>query len=98
MNIHVKWFHRWYLQNNASYQCAQKMNIPIYHFLDDPFQADNSIFTHLWGAKQIARDNNHQRKLLCAALLNKIEELFPEYYEKTIRMLILCKNDAHVVV
>ena len=26
--------------------CAKKMNIPIYHFLDDPFQADNSIFTH----------------------------------------------------
>lgn len=78
--------------------CAKKMNIPIYHFLDDPYQADNSLFTHLWGAKQVARDNNHQRKLLCAALLNKIEELFPEYYEKTTRMLILCKNDAHVVV
>ncbi len=61
---------------------AKKMGIPIFHFLDDPFQTDNTIFSHIWGAKDIARNMPGQRKLLCISLKKKIEELFPEYYEK----------------
>ena len=62
--------------------CAKKMGIPIYHFLEDPFQTDNKIFTHIWGGKDIARNNPGQRKLLCIAIIRKIRELFPDYYEK----------------
>jgi hypothetical protein len=62
--------------------CAKKMNVPIHHFLDDPWQNNNKHFTHIWGGKDIARNNPMQRKLLCCALLKKIEVLFPVYYEK----------------
>jgi hypothetical protein len=62
--------------------CAAKMGIPIYHFLDDPFQRNNKYFSHIWGAKDIARNHPGQRKLLCAALLQKIKELFPAWYDK----------------
>lgn len=62
--------------------CAVKMNVPIYHFLNDPFQADNKCFTHLWGGKDFARNDARQRKTLCAAILRKIEEHFPDYYKK----------------
>ena len=62
--------------------CAAKMNVPIYHFLNDPFQADNKRFTHLWGGKDFARNDARQRKVLCTAILRKIEEHFPDYYKK----------------
>ena len=66
--------------------CAKKMSIPIHHFLDDPFQSNNKDFTHIWGRKDIARNNPGQRKLLCKALLLKIENLFPDFHNK------LCKS------
>jgi len=62
--------------------CAKKMNIPIYHFLDDPFQRDNEYFSHIWGAKDIARNYPGQRKLLCTALVQKIRDIFPAWYDK----------------
>ncbi|MCL2246244.1 MAG: hypothetical protein FWC10_03935 [Lentimicrobiaceae bacterium] len=60
--------------------CAKKMNIPIHHLLDDPFQSDNKLISHIWGAKSTARNYPGQRNLLCSALLEKIEQFFPEYY------------------
>ncbi len=60
--------------------CAKQKQIPIHHFLDNPFQQDNTMFTHLWGGKDIARNDRQQCKILCNALLNKIEEHFPEYH------------------
>jgi len=62
--------------------CAKKMGIPIHHFLEHPFQKDNNRFSHIWGGKDIARHNLQQRKMLCAALLRKIREHFPAYYDK----------------
>jgi hypothetical protein len=62
--------------------CAKKMNIPVYHFLDNPYQKDNHIFTHIWGAKSLARDNPKQRRQLCLCLLKKIKIYFPDYYAR----------------
>ena len=62
--------------------CAVKKNIPIHHFLDDPFQRDNKRFTHLWGGKDQARNDARRRKELCAAILRKIDEHFPDYHNK----------------
>ena len=62
--------------------CAKKMNIPVFHFLNHPYQTDNTRFTHIWGGKDIARDNIQQRKMLCKALLQQIKERFPCYYDK----------------
>jgi len=62
--------------------CAKKMKIPIFHFLNDPYQSDNTRFTHIWGGKDIARDNLRHRKELCDALLKQIEKRFPSYYDK----------------
>jgi hypothetical protein len=66
--------------------CAGKMQLPVYHFLDEPFQKDNRIFTHIWGAKSVARENPKARHRLCLALLKKIEEHFPDYHEKIIQL------------
>ena len=69
--------------------CAKQMNIKIHHFLDDPFQQNNEIFSHLWGAKDIARNFPGQRKLICSAIVNKINLFFPKYYEKISEMEIV---------
>jgi len=62
--------------------CAKKMNIPIHHLLGHPFQADNNHFTHIWGGKDIARNDPRQRKLLCTSILSMIEKHFPKYFAK----------------
>jgi hypothetical protein len=66
--------------------CAKKMNIEIHHLLDDPFQPDNKIISHIWGAKNILINNPEQRKLFCTTIIKKIEKLFPEYYKKICKM------------
>lgn len=58
------------------------MNIPVLHFSDNPFQTGNTIIFHIWGTKDIAQNMPGQQKLLCISLKKKIEEIFPEYYEK----------------
>ncbi|SJZ86826.1 Uncharacterised protein [Porphyromonas crevioricanis] len=62
--------------------CAKKKMFSIHHFLDDPYQRENTTFTHIWGGKDVARAHASQNELLCLALLRKIETLFPAYYEK----------------
>lgn len=62
--------------------CARQKQFPVHHFLDDPFQQDNTTFTHIWGGKSIARMYANQDEMLCSVLLRKIEKLFPDYYRK----------------
>lgn len=59
--------------------CAALKGIEVYSFLDDPFQRDNDTFTHLWGAKDVARHQYGKRALLCKSLIKRIREHFPEY-------------------
>ena len=50
---------------------AHKAGLRINAIIKDPYQEDNDIFTHLWGAKRIARSNAEQRDLLVHAMMNK---------------------------
>lgn len=61
---------------------AYKENIRIHVLVDDPFQPNNKIFTHLWGAKNMARNDPEQCALLVRALMNKIRSVSPEMYAK----------------
>ncbi|MDL2308327.1 hypothetical protein LJC53_01950 [Bacteroidales bacterium OttesenSCG-928-C03] len=71
-----------FAEQRIATMCAKKMNVPVFHFLEDPFQKDNTLFTHLWGGKDIARNDSQQCGMLCDALFNKIKEHSPEYYKK----------------
>ena len=71
-----------FAEQRLAAMCAVKKNIPIHHFLRDPFQTDNTRFTHLWGGKDHARNDISWRKTLCAAILSKINEHFPDYHNK----------------
>ncbi len=62
--------------------CAKHYGIDIYTLVEDPYDSNNELFTHLWGAKGIARDNIKQRRRLEDALLDKIKNLSEDYYKK----------------
>ena len=62
--------------------CAKHYGIVINTLIEDPYDTKNELFTHLWGAKGIARDNRKQRKRLERALLEKIKCLSEEYYNR----------------
>ena len=66
--------------------CAKKKKIPVYHILDNPFQEDNTIFTHIWGAKSVVRNDVKQRHNLCVKLLQKIKFSFPNDYDRISKM------------
>lgn len=61
---------------------ANREGIRIGTLTDDPFSADNNLFTHLWGAKMIAQKNPSQRARLEDAMLRKIKELSQPVYIK----------------
>ncbi|MDR0310029.1 MAG: hypothetical protein LBJ21_00435 [Acidobacteriota bacterium] len=73
-----------FAEQRMASMCAIKMNVPIHHLLNNPFQWDNSSFSHIWGGKDVARRDLRQRRLLCTAILRKIKEHFPNYYNKLI--------------
>ena len=60
--------------------CAHEMRLEINTLIDEPYDLQNDIFTHLWGAKGIARHSVVQRKRLEEALLLKIKELSESTY------------------
>ena len=62
--------------------CAKYQGIKINTLVEDPYDTNNEVFTHLWGAKGIARNDCKQRKRLEEALLEKIKDLSEDYYKK----------------
>ena len=65
---------------------ARKEGLRINTIIKDPYQEDNDIFTHLWGAKRIARSNAEQCELLVRAMMNKIRQENLNIYEKLRRL------------
>ena len=61
---------------------ACKEGLPIATLVDDPFEKGNDIFTHLWGAKNIARNDERECRALVTALMNKIRGENLYIYEK----------------
>ena len=65
---------------------ARKESIRINALIKDPFEEDNTLFTHLWGAKQIARSNPEQCEILVRAMMNKIREENAVIYNKLLKL------------
>lgn len=59
-----------------------KEGLEIHTLVGDPFENGNDIFTHLWGAKNIARNDQKQCRALVNALMNKIKVEDSSMYEK----------------
>jgi hypothetical protein len=78
-----------YAEQRLMAMCAKKMNISVHHFLDEPYQKNNHIFTHLWGVKSMIRSSMKQRTQLCKYLLRKIELYFPYYYHRLRKIELL---------
>ncbi len=62
--------------------CAKQQKVQIDALIDHPYNPHNEIFTHLWGAKNMARDDYQQRRDLTGALLNKLQEVSPVHFER----------------
>jgi len=65
---------------------ACREGVDIETIIGDPFSADNRVFTHLWGAKVLARSNPIQRHRLEKAILMKIEAISPSVYDKLLEL------------
>jgi len=61
--------------------CAKQKGVKVTAMLRDPYQQDNDAFTHIWGGKDIARNDANQEKILFDAIMRKIRVIFPDYYE-----------------
>ena len=58
---------------------AKRMKIPIRTLLKDAKQQEQGGVTHVWGNKQVARDNADSNVMLCRSLLQSIRKNFPEF-------------------
>ena len=61
---------------------AVKDGVPIRTLVKDPFEKENSLFTHLWGAKKVARGSPDACKALVKAMIIKVKEEDSSLYEK----------------
>lgn len=62
--------------------CAKSHNIPIKTLIGNPYDNENTLFTHLWIAKSRARKNEKDLKQLILAIMDKIKEIDMNYYIK----------------
>ena len=73
--------------------CADRQHLPITYLLSDPFSLLNSSVIHLWGFKNLLRQNENIQTIYSKQLIEKFEEelslysVFTTYVEK----YILCK-------
>ena len=61
---------------------ARQKGVSTGRLIENPYDEHNEVFTHLWGAKRIARDNPEQRAYLVRALMTRIREMDPSLYRK----------------
>ena len=59
--------------------CAEKLGLHPHTFLPFEYNGECDDFTHLWGAKGIARTDESFHKELCTSLVNAIHREFEEY-------------------
>lgn len=59
--------------------CAEKLGINVHTFLDKAYNGENMDFTHIWGAKGLARTDANFNKQLCDSLINAIIREYPSY-------------------
>lgn len=61
--------------------CANAEGIPIHYLASNPFDEGNALFTHIWGAKDIARQNCQKMDSIMSAILTVIKKLSKDYYQ-----------------
>ena len=59
--------------------CAKKQGIPIHLFLELMYNGETNDFTHIWGAKDIARKDEDFHKELITSIMEAIQREFPSY-------------------
>lgn len=72
--------------------CAKERGIKISTLVKAPFQKSNTLFTHLWGAKSIARHNPVQRERLIRSMMSKIQLISLDFHDRLLRCLDLKNN------
>lgn len=60
--------------------CANAEGIPVHYLASNPFDEGNALFTHIWGAKDIARQNRKKMESIMSAILTAIKKLSEDYY------------------
>ena len=61
--------------------CAEKKGVRINSLMDYTSLDEDERFTHLWGYKQILRENDDERNNFCHRCINRIKSDFPECLE-----------------
>jgi hypothetical protein len=61
--------------------CAKAQNVPVCFLAEDPFELSNKLFTHIWGAKAVIRNNPNKKAEVLNAVLLSIKELSEYYFE-----------------
>ena len=61
--------------------CAKAQNVPVCFLAEDPFELSNKLFTHIWGAKAVIRNNPSKKAEVLNAVLLSIKELSEYYFE-----------------
>lgn len=59
--------------------CAEKLGVKIHTFLDTTYNGENMDFTHIWGAKRLARTDADFKAQLCNSLIEAIIREFPSF-------------------
>lgn len=72
--------------------CAAEKRIKVHTCLDNPFQEKNQIFTHIWGGKNTAREDEGQRLILCQALVSKIRQIQPDFKPRTEKLAAIFRQ------
>lgn len=74
--------------------CADRQHLPITYLLSDPFSLSNSNVIHLWGFKNLLRQNENVQAIYSKQLIEKFGEELSAYLVFTtyIEKYILCKQ------
>jgi hypothetical protein len=74
--------------------CADRQHLPITYLLSDPFSLSNSNVIHLWGFKNLLRQNENVQAIYSKQLIEKFGEELSAYsvFTTYIEKYILCKQ------
>lgn len=61
--------------------CAKEQGISINALMDYEHLGEDKRFTHLWGYKQILKDNKTEHDAFCKRCADRIKKDFPEFVE-----------------
>ncbi|MCL2077463.1 MAG: hypothetical protein FWH08_03540 [Oscillospiraceae bacterium] len=69
-----------YAEQRLLSMCAEHLNARVETLLDkDRLFFPQDDFTHLWGAKQVMRDNKKEEETFCARCAKRIRKDFPDF-------------------